>query len=272
MTPILATLVLPLALFQGTRKEAPPKDLIGVRIDQRLGAQVPLDLKFKDSRGKELALGDLFDGEKPVVLTLNYSSCPQLCSLQLNGLVEALQEMDWAPGKEFRVLTVSIDPRETPEVAASTKRAYLEQLEGDSLEEGWRFLVGDESSIRRLASTVGFGYRFIPERNEFAHKAALIFLDPHGKVTRYLANVVYKPTDLKFALVESGKGKVGSFLDQIFLSCFRYDSASGSYVPVAWKIMRLGGVLILLLVGGGLVGFWRLERRRAARRLEQGSC
>ncbi len=262
-------------LLQATppsRKEAPPPELVDVGVDQKLGAVVPRDLPFTDSKGKAHRIGDYFDGEHPVLLTLNYSNCPQLCSLQLNALLESLQKMTWTPGKEFRVLTVSIDPKETPDVAASTKSVYTEQFDRPGVDEGWTFLVGSQRSIRTLTDTVGFHYRFLPERNEYAHKAVLIFLDPDGKVVRYLGGLAYDPRDLKFALIEAGQGKVGSFVDQVFFSCFRYDPAKGGYVPVAWKVMRLGGLVVLLAVGGMLIFFWRMERRRAAKRASGALC
>lgn len=255
-----------------SRKEAPPPELVDVGVEQKLGAVVPKDLPFTESNGKACRIGDFFDGERPVLLTLNYSNCPQLCSLQLNALLETLQKMSWKPGKQFRVLTVSIDPKETPAVAASTKSVYIEQLNGAEVERGWAFLVGPERSIRVLTDTVGFRYRYFPERNEYAHKAVLIFLDPNGKVVRYLGGLAYDPRDLKFALIEAGEGKVGSFVDQVFFSCFRYDPAKGGYVPVAWKVMRLGGLVVLLAVGGMLFFFWRMERRRAAKRASSALC
>ncbi|HHI80886.1 MAG TPA: SCO family protein [Planctomycetes bacterium] len=251
-----------------SQKNVLPKELEGIGVDQKLGVQIPTQLMFRDSSGRKVSLKAFFDGKRPVFLTFNYTDCPQLCSLQLNSLNEALKSLDWTPGKEFRILTVSMDPTETPEKAAGTKALYLHALaekkggEKD-LRNGWEFLTGEDKNIRALADAVGFHYRFLPDRKEYAHKAALITLSPEGKVLRYLSNINYSPRDLKFALLEAGEGKVGSAVDNFFLSCFDYDPRRGGYVLAAVRIMKVGGVLTLLLLGLFWFSMARMKKKKA---------
>ncbi len=255
------------------QKNVLPAELKGIGIDQKLGVQIPTNLQFKDSSGKTRALKSFFDGKRPVFLTFNYTDCPQLCSLQLNSLSDALKRLQWTPGKEFRLLTVSMDPTETPKKAAGTKALYLHALEAKKvagkpvdkkvLEDGWEFLTGEDKNIHALADAVGFHYRFLPERKEYAHKAALITLSPDGKVLRYLSNINYSPRDLKFALLEAGEGKVGSAIDNFFLSCFNYDPRRGGYVLAAVRIMKIGGLLTLLLLGLFWFSMARMKKKKA---------
>ncbi len=255
------------------QKNVLPKELEGIGIDQKIGVQIPGNLKFKDSSGRTLPLKSFFDGKRPVFLTFNYTDCPQLCSLQLNSLSNALKRLDWTPGKEFRLLTVSMDPTETPKKAAGTKALYIHALEAKKvggklvgkkeLESGWEFLTGEDKNIHALADAVGFHYKFLPERKEYAHKAALITLSPNGKVLRYLSNINYSPRDLKFALLEAGEGKVGSAVDNFFLSCFNYDPRRGGYVLAAVRIMKIGGLLTLLLLGLFWFSMARMKKKKA---------
>ncbi len=255
------------------QKNVSPKELEGVGVDQKLGVDIPKDLQFRASSGKTIALRSLFDGKRPVFLTFNYTDCPQLCSLQLNSLSDALKRLDWTPGKEFRIVTVSMDPTETPEKASGTKALYLHALEGKKiagkpvdkkvLENGWEFLTGEDKNIHALADAVGFHYRFLPERKEYAHKAALITLSPDGKVLRYLSDINYSPRDLKFALLEAGEGKVGSVIDNFFLSCFHYDPRRGGYVLAAVRIMKIGGLLTLFLLGLFWFSMARMKKKKA---------
>jgi protein SCO1/2 len=255
------------------QKNVLPKELEGIGVEQKLGDQIPIELQFRDSSGKKVALKSFFDGKRPVFLTFNYTDCPQLCSLQLNSLSDALKRLDWTPGREFRILTVSMDPTETPEKASGTKALYLHALEGKKvkgkaltkkeLEKGWEFLTGEDKDIHALADAVGFHYRFLPDRKEYAHKAALITLSPDGRVLRYLSNINYSPRDLKFALLEAGEGKVGSAVDNFFLSCFNYDPRRGGYVLAAVRIMKIGGGLTLLLLGLFWLSMARMKKKKA---------
>ncbi|MDG2423900.1 MAG: SCO family protein [Phycisphaerales bacterium] len=232
-----------------------PAEFEGVGIVQRLDESVPLDLTFTDSNGKTLQLKDLFREDRPVILTLNYYRCPMLCSLTLNGMVDGLREMDWSAGDEFDIITVSINPEEGPELAAQNKAGYLTSYGNDGAESGWHFLVGEQDQIETLAKTVGFGYRFDEESGEYAHTSSIIFLTPDGRISKYMNDVRFNPRDLRFALVEASEGGIGSPMDTMLLfNCFQWDPERGAYVANAWKIMRLGGVLtVIILVIGILV-------------------
>ena len=234
-----------------------------VGIEEYLNAQVPLDLKFRDSSGKEIQLADLFDGDHPVILTLNYSDCPMLCQLQLNGLIDALRELDLDVGEDFTVCSVSIDPLETAQRARLTKQRYVKAYGREGSTSGWRFLIGEKASIDELANAVGFKYKYVPERKEYAHSAALMICTPDGKLSRYLYGVMYPVQTLKLSLVEAGQGKVGSTLDRVILFCFHYDATSGTYAPMAKRMMQLGAGLTMSVLGLVLFPVW-LRRRKGS--------
>jgi protein SCO1/2 len=175
----------------------------------------------------------------------------------LNGLFDALGDMPWNMGDEFRMITVSIDPAELPQRAELTKQKYLKRYGRAGAAAGWRCLTGTEENIRKVANSVGFHYRFVPERNEYSHAAATMVLTPDGQVSRYMYGVVYDPQTVRLSLVEAGKGKVGSPLDQVILMCFHYDEAKGRYGPAANTVMRFGGVLTILGIGCMVLVFRR---------------
>lgn len=243
------------SLSLAQRQEPTPRDLEEVGITERLEEQIPLDLTFRDEQGRQVILGDYFS-DRPVILSLTYSNCPMLCYLQLDGLVRALQDLDFSPGKEFEIVNVSVDPNESSQRALVTKRKHVEMYGRQETAGGWHFLTGSEASIKRLAATVGFRYKFVPERNEYAHAAAIMIATPEGRLSRYLYGVVYSPPTLRLALVEAGQGKIGTTLDQVLLFCFHYDATSGSYAPAAMRIMQIGGCLTLTALLLGVVPFW----------------
>ncbi|NVB36521.1 SCO family protein [Pseudenhygromyxa sp. WMMC2535] len=231
-----------------------------VSVDEMLNAELDMDLAFVDHLGNPVHLGDFFDGEHPVLVTLNYYRCPTLCNLQLNGLTRTLEQLDWVPGKEFRIVTVSIDPREGPEIASGKRANHLEALGRGEVD--WNFLTGDALQVRMLAAQLGIGYAYDAEQDQYAHPAVLMFVSPEGKVARYLYGLEYEPGDVKFALMEAAEGRVGSPVDKLILSCFHYDATLGRYGPFAMGIMRLGGAIMILIVGIPLILVWRRERRR----------
>ncbi len=238
--------------------------LEGVGIDEKLDTQLPLDLTFTDTKGKEVRLGDLFVGDRPILLSLNYSDCPMLCQLQLNGLLDGLRELSWDAGDQFEICSVSINPLETPQRARQVKQRYVKSYGRPNTAEGWHFLTGDQRSIERLADAVGFRYKYVPEREEYAHSAAIMVCTPDGRVSRYLYGVLYPAQTLKLALVEAGEGKVGSTLDRVLLYCFHYDESSGRYAPVARRLMKLGAVMTLTTLAVGLIPIWMRRRREAS--------
>lgn len=250
-----------------------PAELDGVGIVQRLDEQVPLGLEFVDHNGKAVVLSDLIGGERPVILTLNYYRCPQLCSLTLNGLVDGLRDVDLDLGTEYNIVTVSINPDEGPAIAAQNRAGYLAALDEEVPESAWPFLTGNQENIEALAKAIGFGYRFDERSGEFAHTASITFVTPEGRISKYMNDVRFLPRDLRLAIVDASQGKVGSLIDTLLLfNCFQWDPEAGSFVPSAWKIMRLGAGISAILLFGGIFVLFRLERsRRSGRGRQNGN-
>ncbi len=246
----------------GTTENGLPTALREVKIEQRLDEQLPLDLQFKDETGRTVQLSEYFNKSKPVILSLVFYKCPMLCNQILSGLMAGLRSQTFAAGKEFDVLTVSFDPRETPELAAETKKSYLERYNRPGAEKGWHFLTGDAENIKRLTEAVGFHYNYDEKTNQFAHAAGIMVLTPEGKLSRYFYGIEYNARDLRLGLVEASNNKIGSTVDQLLLFCYHYDPATGRYGPAVMNIMRLGGVVTVLGIGGLLL----ILRRRNGKR------
>jgi protein SCO1/2 len=242
-----------------TKTVAPP-GLEGVGIDQRLNEQVPLDLTFKDEQGKTVKLGDYFQSGRPVILNLVYFQCPMLCTEVLNGLTSALKVIRFTPGKEFEVVTVSIDPRETPQLAANKKQMYIKKLGNPEAAKGWHFLTGEQSQISRLADAVGFHYRYDAKLDQFAHAAGTMLITPQGKISQYYYGVEYSAKDMRLGIVEASQNKIGSLADQVLLYCYHYDPRTGRYGATITNIIRLGGVTTMIVLGGALVLLFRQEK------------
>ena len=233
-----------------------------IDIVERLGDQIPTDLNFVDETGQAVKLADLVAGDLPVILTLNYYECPMLCTLELNGMVKGLRELDYKPGEQYRIVTVSIDPEETPELAANKAAHYRKSL-ADAPVAGWQFLTGQQEQITELSKSVGFNYFYDYRRDEWAHAACVFVLTPEGRISRYLYGIEFRPKDLKLALLEASEGTIGSVMDRVLLFCFHYDPQGKKYAIAAIRVMRGGGALTLLLLGGTLFVFWRRERRKS---------
>lgn len=225
-----------------------PAALRRVGIDQRLDAALPLDLAFRDESGAPVTLGRYF-GKRPVILSLVYYECPMLCTLVLNGLVRALRPLTFEPGQEFDIVTVSFDPRDTPELAAKKKATYLAEYNRPAAAGAWHFLTGDADAITRLAQAVGFQYTWVPEEKQFAHAAAIMVLTPDGRISRYFFGVEYSARDLRFGLIDAAERKIGTAVDHLLLYCYRYDPATGTYGAVVMNMVRAGGVLTVLAFG-----------------------
>ena len=239
--------------------------------EQRLGAQVPLATRVTDHDGRSIALQECF-GERPVVLALVYYECPMLCDLVFEGLIESLRALDFRPGEDFDFVALSIDPRETSELARAKRATCLERYGGDPGGKGWRFLVAGEDAIRAVADAVGFGFTYVPERDEYAHAAGLTVLTGSGTVSRVLFGVEFAPRDLRFALIEAAEGKIGTPLDAVLLRCFHYDPARGRYGFAILGTIRVLGFLTVAILGGAVVRMILRERQTAARApvLEEG--
>ena len=248
-----------------------PKALTGVGIDQKLNQQLPLDLVLKNENGESVKLGDYF-GKKPVVLALVYYQCPMLCNQMLNGMVTAFRVMSFAPGKEFEVVTVSFDPRETPQLAAAKKQTYVDYLPEEkraSAVAGWHFLTADEASIARITDAVGFRYHWDDATNQFAHASAIYVATPGGKLARYFYGIEYAPRDLRLGLIEAAENKIGSPVDQLLLYCYHYDPATGKYGAAVMNMMRVGGVITLIALAILLLTLRRRSRAQVAWRARQ---
>jgi protein SCO1/2 len=235
------------------------------RFDQKLDALVPLEAEFKDESGRDIKLAELFGrSERPVVLTMVYYECPMLCTQVLNGFVKTLRVLGMEVGEDFDIVTVSIDPSETSGLAAAKKEVYVAGLEGERVAEGWRWLVGSQSSIDALADSVGFRYWYDAEIDEYAHPGGIVVLTPEGRVSRYFFDVEFAMRDLRLALVEASAGKIGSLTDKVMLLCYHYDPKTGKYGFVVTNIVRgLGGLTVLLLVGFVIIQL-RRDRQSAS--------
>lgn len=231
----------------------------GINVDEHLGEKIPLDLKFTNDEGKTVTLSDYFHQGKPVVIVLAYYNCPMLCTLVLNGVADAVKKNQWVPGKDYQIVTISIDTSETTKLAGLKRKRYLDYLAKPEADAGWRFHVGEESQIKSLAKALGFTYFYVPERKEFAHPAVVFILGEDGKISRYLYGIQFNERDFRLALVEAAEGKVGTSIDRLLLYCFHYDPNSKGYVVMAVNVMKLGGLATMLILGLFLVIMWKKD-------------
>ncbi|MFW6067126.1 MAG: SCO family protein [Myxococcota bacterium] len=237
--------------------EVPKLDEIGV--DENLGGRMPLDLPLTRHDGEQVELGDYFDGERPVLLTFAYYTCPVLCSMVMDATARGIGPVDWTAGEEFRVLTISIDPRDTPEDAAAKREEVLKKYDRS---ESWDFLVAEPEAIRRATQAAGFRYFYMEDEGQYAHPAVAMFLTPEGKLARYLYGLNYPQNDVRLALLEASKGKAISTTDKVILYCYRYDPDEQGYGLVAYRVMQIGGGLTAVVLGLFLFVLWRRDLRR----------
>jgi protein SCO1/2 len=233
-----------------------------IAFDQRLGEQVPTDLVFRDEIGRSVTLGSYF-GQKPVILLMTYYTCPMLCPLLVDGLVRSLRGISFNVGKEFTVLTVSINPRETPTMAATKKELYVQRYGRAGAAEGWHFLTSPEESLRRLTQAVGFRYAYDATKDEYAHATGILLLTPVGQISRYLYGIEFSPRDLRLALVEAASNTIGSPVDQLLLYCYRYDPLTGKYGLVIMNALRVAGTATVVALGVFMLVMFRRDRRAA---------
>jgi len=270
---LLAACGVALLTSSSTRAQLQPGDVPaefqGAGITEKLDQVIPLDTPFKNELGANVTLRQFFQPGKPVILTLNYFRCPQLCTLTLNGMVDGLKEIEWAAGNEFQIVTISFNAAEGHDLAKVKKDAYLTQYRKPSVKDGWHFLTGSQASIDAICEATGFGYR--PDgKGDFAHTSTIMFLTPEGKLSRYINEVKFEPRDLRFALIEASQGAIGSPMERFLLfMCYHYDPKSNSYAASAIKLMRMGGALTVVLMAAGACLLWaksphdrRLEKWR----------
>jgi protein SCO1 len=247
-----------------TRTERVPKRMQGVDVAEHLGSPIGAKLAFRDEAGRDVLLGELLraDGALPTLVTFNYSDCPMLCSLQLNALVQSLRQIDLTLGRDYRIVTVSLNPKDTPDRLRDMKARYVAQYGRPESRDGWTFLSGSGNNIAAAAREFGISYNYNEARDEYVHPAAFSVLTPKGVIARYLYGLEYHPQTVRLSLVEASEGKIGSSFDRLVLYCFHYDASEGRYAPMAMNIMRLSGSAGALALGGLLTGFWRAERKR----------
>ena len=231
-----------------------------IGIDQKLGDQLPLDLPFVDSDGNPVHLRDYF-GDKPIILSLVYFDCPMLCTQVINSLLRAMNVLSFGAGTEFDVLTISIDPDETPELANAKKIEYLKNYRGREGSTGWHFLTGDQQQIDELAAAVGFRYEYDEPTDQYIHASGIMVLTPEGKLARYFYGIDYPPRDLRWGLVEAADGAIGNPVDQLLLLCYSYDPMTGKYGLYIRNSLRIGGLATILALGSFIVVMLRRERR-----------
>lgn len=241
-----------------------PQELEGIGVDEKLGQRVNLDLEFTGTDGYPHTLRSMFQHGKPILLDLVYYRCPMLCNLVLNAQTKVMKDLAWTAGKEFDVVTISIDPNEGFDLARAKRKWYLENYGRDEASSGWHFMTDYQGNVKRLAEQIGFNYRWEAKTQQFAHAAAITILTPDGRVSRYLYGLQYKTRDMRLALAEASEGKLGSVSDKVLLYCFHYDSSAKSYVPFAMNIMRAGGALTVVIIGLVLSILWRRERARGS--------
>ena len=225
-----------------------PPGLQNVGIEQHLDEQIPADLNFRDETGKPVRLGDYF-GKKPMILNLVYYNCPMLCGEVLSGLEGALRVLKFDVGKEFDVLTISFDPRETPDMATKKKAEFLKRYGRAGAAEGWHFLTGPQESIDALTKAAGFQYQYDPKTGQFAHATAIMILTPEGKIAQYYYGVDYAPKDLRLGLIQASQNKIGTLADQVLLYCYHYDPTTGKYGAIISRVLKLAGIVTLLGLG-----------------------
>jgi protein SCO1/2 len=238
-----------------------PNLLKGVNFNQNLGAQVPLDTKFVDSSGNPVTLGEYF-GKKPVVLIMAYYKCPLLCPEVLHGAAESFKRINFRIGQQYNVVTLSINPKETSDVAAKTKKTYVSIYGDPEAASGWHFLTGQTPDIKRVADAVGFHYKYIPQLDQYAHAAGIVVLTPQGKVAQYFYGIKYSPEDLRLALVQSSHDKIGSVVDQVLLFCCTYDPDTGRYHAIIARVLAICGLITIMAIGGMLWFLFRLEAKK----------
>jgi protein SCO1 len=242
-----------------------PDELKDVGITEKLGDYIPDDIQLTNQDGELVMLGDYLNRGKPFILNLVYYECPSMCNFIMNSLTDTMKELRWSAGNEFEVLTVSMAYDETWELARENKTAYVNFLNREGAADGWHFFVGEESEVKRLTDAVGFYYKWDEKSQEYLHASAIIFLSPGGMVSRYLYGIDYHELDVRNALFDAADGKIGTTLERVLLFCYTYDPDSGSYVPYAMNIMKVGGVITVIGLGLFLGIFWIRERRKTSK-------
>ena len=255
---IIFTAILSITVFGQVVLEDAPQ-LRNIDVIEHLGEAIPLDIEFTNDQGELITLDKYFNKGKPVILVMAYYECPMLCTFVLNGLTDVASKLNFVPGNEYQIITVSIDPQETARLAGVKKQTHIEALNKPDADKGWDFLVGEEKSSKKLADALGFKYYYDKERDEYAHPAVVFVLTEQGVISRYLFGIDYQEKDLRFALMEASAGNIGDVFDKFLLFCFHYDPDEKGYVLFAGNVMRIGGVITVLFLGIVLATLWRRD-------------
>jgi protein SCO1/2 len=246
----------------GQRVRSDVQELKRINVNEKPGTIIPLDLQVTDQSGKILILKELFNNNTPVVFFFAYYDCPMLCTQVLNSVSKSINKLDWESDDKFTVVTLSINPDDTPESARLKKERFVSGLDDKSLQYNWTFLTAGQTVIDTLTNAFGFEYFYDEKRGEYAHPAVVFILSPHGKISRYLYGLNFEPKDLKLSLLEAADGQIGNTLDQLLLYCYHYDATSNSYTLFAGNVMRLGGVLTLFFLCLFLGIHWLHENKK----------
>lgn len=238
-----------------------PKELSSTGVDEKLGSSIDLNTHFLDEDGNKVELKSFFNSGKPVVLTMAYFRCPMLCTLVLNSVADVVSKQNFQTGKQFELVTISIDPSEKPDLAKQKKTAYVASVKGQENAPKWTFLTGEQSQIDLVAKSIGFKYEYDETIKEYSHPAVVFILTPDGKISRYMCGVVHQPLTFKLALLEAADGKIGTIMDRVMMFCYRYDPSMKGYVLFASRLMKAAGVLFIFVLGGFFITLWRREKR-----------
>ncbi|HWE02809.1 MAG TPA: SCO family protein [Tepidisphaeraceae bacterium] len=239
-----------------------PESAKKVSVVEHLNAPLPLDAWFTDDSGKAVQLRQYFDNaKKPVLLQIGYFRCPMLCGLVSRGLVDSLKDVRLNAGPDYEVVFLSIDPNETPALAAQKKQSFLHDYARDGSTDGWHLLTGNKLQIDRVTQAAGVEYKFVGQAQQYSHPAVVVLATPQGMISRYLYGVKFDPTTMRLSLVEASNNQIGTTIDQFVLTCFQFDGKQGKYAWVAINLMKLGGAVMILFVGGAIFFLKRYERK-----------
>lgn len=239
-----------------------PSELVSVGVDDKLGAQIDLSLTFRDDSGAEVPLGTYFHKGRPVIMAMVYYNCPSLCNFHLNGLTEILKVLKWTAGEKFEVVAISMDHTEGPELAHAKKQTYIKEYGRPESAGGWHFLTGSQENVKAVADQLGFKFKWLEDKKQFAHAATTYVVTPDGKISRFLHGIQPELNTLKLSLLEASNGKIGNAIEQVLMFCFKFDPTKNKYTLYAWNLMQIGAVLTVLLLALFLLPVWWREQRR----------
>ena len=250
-----------------------PAELVDVGVEEHLGAKLDLTLEFTDDKGVTAPLGTFVNGKRPVLMAMVYYNCPSLCNYHLNGLTDAMKALTtWTAGEQFDVVAISMDSSETAELAGKKKANYLKLYGKPETDGAWHFLVGSKANVGKIASELGFKFKWLEDKQQFAHASVTYVITPTGRISRYLHGIQPDPQTLKLSLLDAGQGTIGSMVEQVLMFCFQFNPTKNKYTIYSWNIMRIGAILMLLLLAVVLIPLWWREKRKSTSPDIEGDC